>query len=70
MVPNPAEVFELTKFGKTAGYIKTHIPTAQYETQNFNSYMKYKFKRGDVDLFGPREFVHACLDDSTKRAPE
>ena len=26
MYPNPAEVFELTKFGKTAGYIKANVP--------------------------------------------
>jgi len=71
MVPNPAEVFELTRFGKTAGYIKTNIPTAQYQTTAFNNqYMTYKFDRGDVELFGAKEFVHACLEDASNRCPE
>ena len=71
MVPNPAEVFELTRFGKTAGYIKTNIPTAQYNTTAFNNqYMTYKFERGDVELFGAKEFVHACLEDASSRCPE
>lgn len=71
MVPNPAEVFELTRFGKTAGYIKTSIPTAQYNTTAFNNqYMTYKFERGDIELYGAKEFVHACLEDASNRAPE
>ena len=71
MIPNPAEVFELTRFGKTAGYIKTNIPTAQYNTTATNNqYMTYKFDRGDVELFGAKEFVHACLEDASNRCPE
>lgn len=71
MIPNPAEVFELTRFGKTAGYIKTNIPTAQYNTTaSNNQYMTYKFDRGDVELFGAKEFVHACLEDASNRCPE
>ena len=71
MIPNPAEVFELTRFGKTAGYIKTNIPTAQYNATALNNqYMTYKFDRGDVELFGAKEFVHACLEDASNRCPE
>ena len=32
--------------------------------------MSYRFKRGDVDLHGPMDYVHACLEDNTSRTPE
>lgn len=77
MVKNPAEVFELTKFGKTSGYIRTHIQTTPnvdsvYGTLNNNNnyYNVYNFKKSDVDVYAATEFVHACLKDSTDRVEE
>ncbi len=71
MYPNPAELFELTKFGKTAGYIKTDITTM---TKNFNNILntsyQYKFKQGDINVYNANKFVHACLDDNSSRVPE
>lgn len=72
MVPNPAEVFELTKFGKTYGYIKAPVITPANTVNNniLNTQFKYKYKKSDVDVFPATEFVHACLDDNSSRTPE
>ena len=45
MMPNPAEMFELTKFGKTYGYIKapTRVPS-QTKDNLQNIYYKYQFR--------------------------
>ena len=71
MVPNPAEVFELVKFGKTFAYIQadTSIMTKK-DSGYLNSTYKYSFKTGDVSIFQPTSFVHACLKDNTSRSPE
>lgn len=75
MVPNPAEIFELTKFGKTYAYIKAEVRTPTQKLAD-NSAMtgyflnQYRFNRGDVDLHGPTDYVHACLEDNTSRTPE
>ena len=71
MVPNPAEVFELTKFGKTYGYIKapTRVPTQTNDNLQ-NIYFRYKFNRSDIDVYNATEFVHGCLEDNSSRTPE
>lgn len=71
-VPNPAEVFELTRFGKTAGYIQAELSmiTQKHNELQTSSYFRYKFKRGDVNVYAATEFVHACLEDNSSRAPE
>ena len=71
MIPNPAEIFELTKFGKTYGYIKapTRVPT-QTQDNLQNIYFKYKFNKADIDVYNATEFVHASLEDNTSRTPE
>jgi len=74
MNKNPAEVFELTRFGKTVGYIKTHLIKANPDDtigsafSQFN-YM-YNFDLNDVDIFAATEFVHACLEDNSGRTTE
>ena len=71
MVPNPAEIFELTKFGKTYGYIKAPTRTpAQTQDNLQNIYFRYKFNKSDVDVYNATEFVHACLEDNSSRVPE
>lgn len=71
MVPNPAEIFELTKFGKTYGYIKAPTRTPAQTHDNLqNIYFRYKFNKADIDVYNATEFVHACLDDNSSRVPE
>ena len=75
MVPNPAEVFELTKFGKTHAYIQAQINSMQNASTNMNnlgtsSFFGFRFKKNDIKIYQPTEFVHACLEDNSSRTPE
>ena len=72
MVPNPAEMFELTKFGKSYAYIKTNsIPKmTQNETSTILNYNLYRLKRNDVQIYNAVSFVHGCLQDDMPRFPE
>ena len=80
MQPNPAIIFELTKFGKSYAYIKTdtqltssqNVYDAMNPTQNagFLQSINYKFRRGDITIYAATEFVHGCLEDDTSRIPE
>ena len=78
MQANPASTFELTKFGKTYAYIKTHTPVSS-STNSGSSWngpvnnmfgYKYDFNRGDIDVYAATEFVHGCLEDDSSRTPE
>lgn len=71
--PNPAEIFDLTQFGKTEGFIKAPvISTAPYDTNNspLLNYLRYDYKQRDVTFYNPTEFVHAYLSDNSGRVPE
>ena len=71
MVPNPAEMFELTRFGKSCGYIKADvIPTQSQVDRLSTSYFRYSFKQQDVTIFDATNFVHAALEDNNTRNPE
>lgn len=78
MAPNPAQLFELTRFGKTAAYVKTDILATQQNgnatTGNFGTATtflnKYQFNKNDVELYQPTEWVHGCLDNSNSRVTE
>jgi len=72
-MPNPAQVFELTRFGKTAAYIKTDIESTRQNKDSYSMssiFNKYSFNKNDVELYPPTEFVHACLEDNSSRTPE
>lgn len=72
MVKNPNEMFELSKFGKSMGYIKAGV-NVQKDFTNKNDvtyFTKYRLQKKDVDIYAPTEFVHACLEGSTSRAEE
>ena len=71
MISNPAELFELTRFGKTAGYIQAEISsTSVNKTASPWETYRYQFKRNDINIYQPTEFVHAALEDNTSRLPE
>jgi len=70
-IPNPGEMFELTKFGKTMGYIKAPVAAQAVKRDFMNySYMQYKLKKKDVEVYSATDFIHACLEDSSNRSPE
>lgn len=72
MVSNPAQMFELTKFGKTVGYIKAPVNSGTVKKDDITQYMNfvYNFKQQDLELYPATEFVHACLEDSVSRDEE
>lgn len=72
LVPNPAEMFELTKFGKSYAYVKANnLPTLQNDPTNlFNLSQLYKFRRRDVLVYNAVSFVHGALEDNVSRTPE
>lgn len=71
MVSNPAEIFELTKFGKTYGFIKAPVNIVTVnKTDLLSQYQKYSFNTKDIEIYGPAEFVHASLDDNISRTKE
>lgn len=72
---NPAEIFELTKFDKSYAYIIapafTQPTNYTYNNQfSFNFANNFRFYSKDIQVYGPTEFVHGCLDDSSSRTPE
>ena len=75
-VDDPGTMFELTKFGKTYGYIEvpnevngldtTSTLTGTSMTGTYN----FRMKSADVHVFQADDFVHACLEDNFTRFPE
>lgn len=71
MHPNPAEIFELTKYGKSVAYIQAPVATTNTKVDTlYNQYSRYVFKRNDILLFDATAFVHASIQDNTSRTPE
>ena len=74
MIPNPAEMFELTQLGKTYAYIQapTIMNTAKSTNENmlYQSTYKYTFRKNDINVYEATEFVHGCLLDNSSRTPE
>ena len=75
MVDNPATMFELTKFGKTAGYIKANVNPKNTITSDPLSlsgmnYTQYAFNRNDVNIYQVDDYVHGSLEDNVDRISE
>lgn len=72
MYPNPADIFELTRFGKTCAYIKVKSNNYNKNIDSLavtNSY-KYSFKSQDIDIYDAMTFVHGTIEDNSSRVPE
>lgn len=71
LVSNPAEMFELTKFGKSYAYIKANtIPEVTQQDNVSLTYYTYKFRRKDIEIYNAVSFAHGCLTDNISRIPE
>lgn len=75
MNSNPAEVFELTRFGKTSGFIKAPLSANMVKQQDnvllgVSIFNQYKFQKKDIDLYEPTKFIHATLEDDSSRYSE
>lgn len=73
--PNPAELFELTGFGKSCAYVKADsrstgltkdMSTGMPMLQQF----RYRFNRNDVTVYPATDYVHASILDTSSRTPE
>lgn len=75
-VDDPGTMFELTKFGKTYGYIET--PNAESNLDAVSNITgtttsgvyNFRMKSADVNVYQADDFVHACLEDNFTRYPE
>ena len=73
MVNNPAEMFELTKFGQTVAYIKAPVAITNVSNASsvWDNYMTYKMRNTDVLVYDSLKFVHGYLStDNASRVPE
>lgn len=79
MVPDPCTMYELTKYGKTYGYIETpNAPSTYLSNEYFistdptssNNVYNYRMKSGDVNVWQADDYVHAFLSDTVTRFPE
>lgn len=70
-VLNPAEMFELKKFGQTYAYIQCPLASLAVNNKNRNtvSYL-VKYRDTDVKIFQPSSFVHGSLNQATSRVAE
>jgi hypothetical protein len=75
-IDDPGTMFELTKFGKTYGYIEVpNNETSLDATSGFSGVSttgtyNYRMKSTDVNVYQADDFVHACLEDNFTRFPE
>jgi hypothetical protein len=75
-VDDPGTMFELTKFGKTYGYIE--VPneetgldaTTAYSGMSTTGLYNFRLKSADVNVYQADDFVPACLEDNFTRFPE
>lgn len=82
MVADPSTMFELTKYGRTYGYIevpngKTPLGFTAALTQGTTDMSggqqpiyNYRMRSNDVNIYQADDFVHACLEDNYSRFPE
>ena len=75
-IDDPGTMFELTKFGKTYGYIEvpneenTLDVTSTVSGMAMSGTYNFKLKSTDVNVWQADDFVHGCLEDNFTRYPE
>ena len=75
-IDDPGTMFELTKFGKTYGYIEVPNETNNLDATSTLTGMSmtgtynFRMKSADVNVWQADDFVHACLEDNFTRYPE
>jgi hypothetical protein len=76
LVDDPGSMFELTKFGKTYGYIEVPNDVSTLDTTmaasgtTVSGAYNFRMKSTDVAVYQATDFVHACLEDNFSRFPE
>lgn len=76
LVDDPGTMFELTRFGKTYGYIEVPNTESSLDAisalsgNSMSGVYNFRLKSTDVNVFQADDFVHACLEDNFTRFPE
>lgn len=74
MKANPAQMFELTQYGKSIAYIDTHAtpksPKATDALDRLTATYTYSYNEKDTDIYESTSFVHATLDSGFNRSEE
>ncbi len=75
-VDDPGTMFELTRFGKTYGYIEVPNETNTLDATStisgiaMSGTYNFKMKSADVNVWQADDYVHGCLEDNFTRYPE
>ena len=75
-VDDPGTMFELTRFGKTYGYVEVPNEANNLDATSTISGMamsgtyNFSMKSADVNVWQADDFVHGCLEDNFTRYPE
>ena len=74
-IDDPGTLFELTKFGKTYGYIEVpnednNLDATTISGMTMTGTYNFKMKSADVNVWQADDFVHGCLEDNFTRYPE
>ena len=75
-IDDPGTMFELTKFGKTYGYVEVPNEENSLDATSTISGMamsgtyNFRMKSADVNVWQADDFVHGCLEDNFTRYPE
>jgi hypothetical protein len=75
-VDDPGTMFELTRFGKTYGYVEVPNETNGLDATSTISGMamtgtyNFRMKSADVNVWQADDYVHGCLEDNFTRYPE
>ena len=77
-VDDPGTMFELTRFGKTYGYIEVPnenngldaTATTDISGTTMTGTYNFKMKSADVNVYQADDYVHGCLEDNYTRYPE
>ena len=75
-VDDPGTMFELTRFGKTYGYVEVPNEANNLDATSTISGMamsgtySFRMKSADVNVWQADDYVHGCLEDNFTRYPE
>lgn len=79
-IPDPGTMFELTRYGKTYGFVETPNVDLNSDyigysgvggaTTSAQQTYGYRMKSNNVVIHQADDFVHACLEDGANRFPE
>jgi len=68
MVHNPAEVYDLQKFGKCVGYVRVPLDSSNSGQSEYNY---QHIQQGiDTQILPPSKFIHIMLNEASERFPE